>query len=64
MIQGKLNAYATTMAGRPIMRSTTTTQHYTKRTTQQQTNKEDKPIIITTNHGWNLWQWFRKYCGE
>ena len=62
MMQGKLNAYATTMAGRPIMRETTA--HYTTTTHKTTTTQhnDDRPIIITTNHGWNLWQWFRKYC--
>ena len=57
-MKGKLNAYATTMMGRPIMRTTTT--HYTA-THKDCPKQEDKPIIITRNQGLNLWQWLRKY---
>ena len=59
-MQGKLNAYATTMTGRPIMRETTT-MHYTA-THKHNTTQQDKPIIITRNKGYNLWQWLKKYC--
>lgn len=57
-MEGKLNAYATTMMGRPIMRTTTT--HYTT-IHKDSPKQEDKPIIITRNQGLNLWQWLRKY---
>lgn len=57
-MEGKLNAYATTMMGRPIMRNTTAQYTHKHTTTTQQ---QDKPIIITKNKGYNLWQWLRKY---
>ena len=57
-MEGKLNAYATTMAGRPIMRNTLS-QYTPKHNTT--TIQQDKPIIITRNKGCNLWQWLRKY---
>lgn len=62
-MEGKLNAYATTMMGRPIMRTTTThhtTTHHTT-THKDSPKQENKPIIITRNQGLNLWQWLRKY---
>ena len=58
-MKGKLNAYATMIMGRPIMRTTTT--QYTA-THKDYPKQEDKPIIITRNQGLNLWQWLRKYC--
>ena len=57
-MKGKLNAYATTMMGRPIMRTTIT--HHTP-THKDCSKQENKPIIITRNQGLNLWQWLRKY---
>lgn len=57
-MQGKLNAYATTMMGRPIMR-TTTTHTYTT-TKREEAPKHSTPKVCTNNAGFNLWQWFRK----
>lgn len=58
-MEGKLNAYATTMMGRPIIRSTTThttTTH--KREEEKKNNTTTK--LCTNNAGFNLWQWFRR----
>lgn len=57
-MQGKLNAYATTMMGRPVMRTTTITQTYTP--TKREEPKHTMPKVCTNNVGFNLWQWFRK----
>lgn len=56
-MQGKLNAYATTLMGRPVMRTITTQTHtYTKK----EEPKTNTPKLCTNNPGFNLWQWFRK----
>lgn len=57
-MKGKLNAYATTMAGRPIMRSTTTTHYTHKREEEKKNNTTTK--LCTNNTGFNLWQWFKR----
>lgn len=57
MQQGKLNAYATTMMGRPIMHHTTTVTHTTTKTQDKQTTT---PKVCTRNVGFNLWQWFKR----
>lgn len=56
-MQGKLNAYATTMMGRPVMR-TTTAPTYTP--TKKEESKQSAPKVCTSNVGFNLWQWLKK----
>lgn len=56
-MQGKLNAYATIMAGRPVMRTTTTT---TCVPIKREEPKHNTLKVCTGNVGFNLWQWFKK----
>ncbi len=60
-MEGKLNAYRTTMMGRPILKETAYKSKLPSISAPTNT-EEEKPIIITRNTGFNLWQWFRKYC--
>lgn len=57
-MQGKLNAYATIMTGRPVMHTTTTTTTYTS--AKREEPQHNTPKVCTGNVGFNLWQWFKK----
>lgn len=59
-MEGKLNAYATTMMGRPIMRSTTTTHTTTTHKREEEKKNNTTTKLCTNNTGFNLWQWFRR----
>lgn len=63
-MESRLNAYATVMSGRPIVRDYTSTaiqamsqEH--KYPTQDKV--QDKPVVITRSTGYNLWQWLKKF---
>lgn len=60
MKQGKLNAYATILTGRPVMKSQEVTKTYIVNTSDAKKEQSSTIKVCTRNAGFNLWQWLKK----